>query len=75
MMTSVDANEVARNEAIDFARRLVQRWQETLGTDLLGAYLIGSLAHGGFNRRYSDRMHRLERRRCEVSERKTRAGA
>ena len=54
MMTSVATNEVARTEAIDFARRLIQRWQETLGADLLGAYLIGSLAHAGFNRRYSD---------------------
>ena len=25
-----------------------------LGSELLGAYLIGSLAHGGFSRRYSD---------------------
>ena len=39
---------------MDFARRLVQDWQETLGAELLGAYLIGSLAHAGFNRRYSD---------------------
>jgi len=54
MMTSVDTNEVARNGAIDFARRLVQHWQETLGAEFLGVYLIGSLAHAGFNRRYSD---------------------
>jgi predicted nucleotidyltransferase len=53
-MTSLDPNEVARTRAIDFARRLVQHWQETLGAELLGAYLIGSLAHAGFNRRYSD---------------------
>jgi predicted nucleotidyltransferase len=53
-MTSIDTNEVARTEAIDFARRLVQHWQETHGAELLGAYLIGSLAHAGFNRRYSD---------------------
>lgn len=54
MMTSVATNEVARTEAIDFARRLIQHWQEALGAELLGAYLIGSLAHAGFNRRYSD---------------------
>ena len=54
MVASVDPNEVARTGAIDFARRLVQNWQETLGAELLGAYLIGSLAHAGFNRRYSD---------------------
>jgi hypothetical protein len=53
-MTSLDPNEVARTEAIDFARRVVQHWQETLGAELLGAYLIGCLAHAGFNRRCSD---------------------
>ena len=53
-MTSLDPNEVARTRAMDFARRLVQDWQETLGAELLGAYLIGSLAHASFNRRYSD---------------------
>ena len=40
--------------AVDFARRTVPWWQSALGTELLGAYLIGSLAHGGFSRRYSD---------------------
>jgi len=40
--------------AIDFAHRMVQFLQATLGRELLGAYLIGSLAHGGFSRRYSD---------------------
>jgi hypothetical protein len=54
MMTSADANEIARTEAVDFARRLAEHWQETLGAELLGIYLIGSLAHAGFNRRYSD---------------------
>ena len=49
-----DPNELARTAAIDFARRLVPRWQDELGAPLLGVYLIGSLAHGGFNRRYSD---------------------
>jgi len=39
---------------MDFARRLVQDWQDALGTELLGAYLIGSLAHAGFSWRYSD---------------------
>ena len=53
-MAQADSNELARTEAIDFARRLVQHWQEALGAELLGAYLIGSLAHAGFNRRYSD---------------------
>ena len=49
-----DPNELAKTAAIDFARRLVSLWQATLGTELLGAYLIGSMAHAGFSRRYSD---------------------
>jgi hypothetical protein len=53
-MTQADPNERARTRAIDFAGRLVQHWQAELGAQLLGAYLIGSLAHAGFNRRYSD---------------------
>jgi predicted nucleotidyltransferase len=39
---------------VDFVHRMVPFWQAALGPDLLGAYLIGSLAHGGFSRRYSD---------------------
>ncbi len=53
-MASIEADEAARGAAVDFARRLVPFWQAALGTELIGAYLIGSLAHGGFNRRYSD---------------------
>jgi predicted nucleotidyltransferase len=53
-MTQADSDEFAKTAAIDFARRLVRHWQEALGTELLGAYLIGSLAHAGFSRRYSD---------------------
>jgi hypothetical protein len=49
-----DPNDVARAEATDFARRLVLHWGEALGSELLGGYLIGSLAHAGFSRRYSD---------------------
>ena len=40
--------------ARDFAAALAARWQARLGEALLGVYLIGSLAHGGFSRRYSD---------------------
>lgn len=47
-------NELARSEAVDFARRLAEHWEDALGAQLLGVYLIGSLAHAGFNRRYSD---------------------
>jgi hypothetical protein len=44
----------AQAAAADFARRIVPLWQAALGDDLLGVYLIGSLAHGGFSARYSD---------------------
>ncbi len=53
-MTHADPDEPARTAAIDFSRRLVSHWQKALGAELLGAYLIGSLAHAGFSRRYSD---------------------
>jgi predicted nucleotidyltransferase len=45
---------VAKTPAVDFARRMMPFLQATLGSELLGAYLIGSLAHGGFSPRYSD---------------------
>jgi len=44
----------ARDAAIAFGERMARFWERRLGADLLGAYLIGSLAHGGFSRRYSD---------------------
>jgi predicted nucleotidyltransferase len=53
-MTLPGSDETARCAAIDFARRLAPIWQAVLGPQLLGVYLIGSLAHGGFSRRYSD---------------------
>jgi predicted nucleotidyltransferase len=40
--------------ARDFASALSRHWEARLGGDLLGVYLIGSLAHGGFSHRYSD---------------------
>src|SRR5258705_4998898 len=45
---------VAKTPVVDFARRLVPLCQAVPGVELLGVYLIGSLAHGGFSRRYSD---------------------
>jgi predicted nucleotidyltransferase len=54
VMTNADLDDRARTAAIAFTRRLVENWQEALGPELLGAYLIGSLAHAGFSRRYSD---------------------
>jgi hypothetical protein len=53
-MTSTAPDETARRAAIDFARGLVPIWQAALGTEPLGVYLLGSLAHAGFSRRYSD---------------------
>jgi hypothetical protein len=53
-MTDTDGDEFARTAAVDFARRLVSCWQQTFGNELIGAYLMGSLAHAGFSRRYSD---------------------
>ena len=44
----------AAETAHNFAAALAARWQARLGNALLGVYLIGSLAHGGFSRRYSD---------------------
>jgi hypothetical protein len=53
-MTNADPDQLARGAAMEFARRLAAHWQEAFGADLLGAYLMGSLAHAGFSRRYSD---------------------
>jgi hypothetical protein len=47
-------NEDARADALDFADTMAAFSDDRLGPRLLGFYLIGSLAHGGFNRRYSD---------------------
>jgi predicted nucleotidyltransferase len=44
----------AATTARDFAAALATRWRVRLGDRLLGVYLLGSLAHGGFSRRYSD---------------------
>jgi predicted nucleotidyltransferase len=49
--TTDESGEAA---AVDFASRIVSLCQAEIGSELLGAYLIGSLAHGGFSRRYSD---------------------
>ncbi len=47
-------NEVARIAALAYARALALLYRKELGKRLVGAYLIGSLAHGGFSHRYSD---------------------
>ena len=51
---STETNETARFTALKFADALSSLYQAQLGERLIGAYLIGSLAHGGFSRRYSD---------------------
>ena len=43
-----------RAAALEFADAMAAFWEDLIGPRLLGFYLIGSLAHGGFNRRYSD---------------------
>ena len=48
------SEEAPRRAASDFARGVADVWDGHLGPRLLGAYLIGSLAHGGFGPRYSD---------------------
>lgn len=50
----VDLDAAARAAAMDFARGLADAWFAARDLDLLGVYLIGSLAHAGFSRRYSD---------------------
>ena len=44
----------AADAARVFAQTLADQWQAHLDGSLIGVYLIGSLAHGGFSRRYSD---------------------
>src|SRR5262247_1173857 len=53
MSTSPD-DELAAAAAHAFACEVCARWQAQLDRDLVGIYLLGSLAHGGFSRRYSD---------------------
>ena len=50
-----EPNNSAAATAREFARAVGDQWEARLGAGgLLGVYLIGSLAHGGFSRRYSD---------------------
>jgi predicted nucleotidyltransferase len=46
--------EISEQSAAAFARDIAAFWESHLGARLLGVYLIGSLAHGGFSPRYSD---------------------
>ena len=47
-------NPSGRAEAVEFANAVAHLWNDQLERRLVGVYLIGSLAHGGFNARYSD---------------------
>jgi len=47
-------DSAARQEAEEFTSRLAAAIMDMLGARLLGVYRLGSLAHGGFSRRYSD---------------------
>jgi len=51
---STETNDSAQTAALNFARTLVPIYRVQLGERLIGAYLLGSLAHGGYSRRYSD---------------------
>src|SRR5262245_17217988 len=51
---TLSADDLAAMAARGFADALSRYLQEQLGDELLGAYLLGSLAHGGFSRRYRD---------------------
>ena len=48
------ADRSAYAAALELSNVMAAYWKELLGKNLLGFYLLGSLAHGGFNRRYSD---------------------
>ena len=49
-----DADDSAVAAARVFAGSVAALLDAKAGAGLLGVYLLGSLAHGGFNRRYSD---------------------
>jgi predicted nucleotidyltransferase len=51
---SESLDESSRAAAEDFTTELAALWRAQLGPSLIGVYRIGSLAHGGFSRRYSD---------------------
>jgi predicted nucleotidyltransferase len=51
---SENLDDSSRAAAEDFTTELAALWRGQLGPSLIGVYRIGSLAHGGFNRRYSD---------------------
>lgn len=53
-MVNVTPDQSTLASALDFTQRLGEIWSRDIGGRLCGIYRIGSLAHGGFNGRYSD---------------------
>jgi predicted nucleotidyltransferase len=53
-LASTPSDVSARSEAETFTSRIAAAWEARAGARMLGVYRIGSLAHGGFSRRYSD---------------------
>lgn len=53
-MVNVTPEHCTLASAVDFTQRLGDVWARDIGGRLCGIYRIGSLAHGGFNGRYSD---------------------
>lgn len=47
-------DQQVRDAATGLAKDLAAFCEQLLGRQFIGFYLLGSLAHGGFNRRYSD---------------------
>ncbi|MCC6887501.1 MAG: nucleotidyltransferase domain-containing protein [Hyphomicrobiales bacterium] len=54
MTDHLSPDAIAAATARAFSTELSARWQSLLADNLLSVTLIGSLAHGGFSRRYSD---------------------
>lgn len=53
-MVNVMPDQCTLVSAIEFTQRLAEFWWRDIGGRVCGIYRIGSLAHGGFNGRYSD---------------------
>ena len=54
MIKSNPAPHCTLASAMEFTQALAGSWSRDIGARLCGIYRIGSLAHGGFNGRYSD---------------------
>jgi hypothetical protein len=54
LQNQLASNWPDRAAALSFVHDVVQLWERHLKQRLVGFYLIGSLAHGGYSARYSD---------------------